>query len=81
MVGRLLTRPDVKQKGKDLEMLCSDDQKYMFQIERKEVPQKIYHEILLSAEFLWYRNSLPQTDTVSLPCLNKDQEMVGESNE
>ena len=59
MVGRLLTRPDVKQKGKDLEMLGSDDQKYMFQIERKEVPQKIYHEILLSAEFLWYRNSLP----------------------
>ena len=58
MVGRLLTRPDVKQKGKDLEMLGSDDQKYMFQIERKEVPQKIYHEILLSAEFLWYRNSL-----------------------
>ena len=81
MVGRLLTRPDVKQKGKDLEMLGSDDQKYMFQIERKEVLQKIYHEILLSAEFLWYRNSLSQTDTVSLPCLNKDQEMVGESNE
>ena len=59
MVGRLFTRPDIKQKGKDLEMLGSDDQKYMFQIERKEVPQKIYHEILLSAEFLWYRNSLP----------------------
>ena len=59
MVGRLFTRPDVKQKGKDLEMLGSDDQKYMFQIERKEVPQKIYHEILLSAEFLWNRNSLP----------------------
>ena len=62
-------------------MLGSDDQKYMFQIGRKEVPWKIYHEILLSAEFLWYRISLPQTDTVSLPCLNKDQEMVGESNE
>ena len=62
-------------------MLCSDDQKYKFQIGGKEVPQKIYHEILLSAEFLWYTNSLPQTDTVSLPCLNKNQEMVGESNE
>ena len=59
MVGRLFTRPNVKQKGKDVEMLGSDDQKYMFQIGRKEVPWKIYHEILLSAEFLWYRNSLP----------------------
>ena len=59
MVGRLFTRPDVKQKGKDLEILGSDDQKYMLQIERKEVPQKIYQEILFSAEFLWYRNSLP----------------------
>ena len=69
------------QKGKDLETLYSDDQKYKFQVERKEVPQKIYHEMLLRAEFLWYRNSLPQTDTVSLPCLSKDQDMVRESNE
>ena len=38
MVGRLFTRPNVKQKGKDLKMLGSDDQKYMFKIERKEVP-------------------------------------------
>ena len=80
-VGRLFTRPNVKQKGKDLETLCSDDQKYKFQIERKEVPQKIYHEMVVRAEFLWYRNSLPQTDTVSLPCLRKDQDMVRESSE
>ena len=37
-LGRLFTRPDVMQKGKDLETLCSDDQKYKFQVERKEVP-------------------------------------------
>ena len=79
-VGRLFTRPNVKQKGKDLETLCSDDQKYKFKFGKKEVPYKIYHEMLLNA-VIWYRNSLPQTDTVSLPCLSKDQDMVRESNE
>ena len=79
-VGRLFTRPNVMQKGKDLETLCSDDQKYKFQFGKKEVPYKIYHEMLLNA-VIWYRNSLPQTDTVSLPCLSKDQDMVRESNE
>ena len=79
-LGRWFTGPNVKQKGKDLETLCSDDQKYKFQFGKKEVPYKIYHEMLLNA-VIWYRNSLPQTDTVSLPCLSKDQDMVRESNE
>ena len=79
-LGRLFTRPNVKQKGKDLETLCSDDQKYKFQFGKKEVPQKIYHKMLLNT-VIWCRNSLPQTDTVSLPCLSKDQDMVRVSNE
>ena len=31
-VGRFFTRPNIKQKGKDLETLCTDNQKYMFQV-------------------------------------------------
>ena len=49
---------NVKQKGKDLDTLCSDDQKYKFKFGKKEVPYKIYHEMLLNA-VIWYRNSLP----------------------
>ena len=37
-LGRLFTRPDVKQKEKDLETLCSDNQKCNFQFGKKEVP-------------------------------------------
>ena len=47
----LLTRPNVKQKGKDMETLWMN---------RNALELKSYHEKLLNTEFAWNRNSLSQ---------------------